>query len=206
MDMAISATVEYQRQKNRESYHRLKTVPDREFGVYLTPEQVKANQKRWYQENKAKATAKAKEWAEKNADRVKELNRKQEAKPETKTKRRQWERDNPEKMTAKHRRWRHNHPAKAKLVGYRRRQLQKDAPGTFTDDELRARIDFYGHRCYLCGCNWDALPSKDQTIDHIIPLSKGGTNWPANLAPACRSCNSKKGGNQYTKAASMGGS
>jgi 5-methylcytosine-specific restriction endonuclease McrA len=27
----------------------------------------------------------------------------------------------------------------------------------------------------------------------VIPLSVGGTNWPANLRPACRSCNSAKG-------------
>jgi hypothetical protein len=31
------------------------------------------------------------------------------------------------------------------------------------------------------------------TTDHVIPRAYGGTNDPANLAPACRSCNSRKG-------------
>jgi 5-methylcytosine-specific restriction endonuclease McrA len=31
------------------------------------------------------------------------------------------------------------------------------------------------------------------TIDHIVPLSRGGTHERANLAPACWSCNCSKG-------------
>jgi len=30
------------------------------------------------------------------------------------------------------------------------------------------------------------------TIDHVVPLSKGGTNYIWNLQPLCRSCNSKR--------------
>lgn len=32
------------------------------------------------------------------------------------------------------------------------------------------------------------------TIDHVVPLVRGGTNYEGNLAPACKSCNSRKGG------------
>jgi 5-methylcytosine-specific restriction endonuclease McrA len=31
------------------------------------------------------------------------------------------------------------------------------------------------------------------TVDHVIPLSRGGTNFEGNLVPACRRCNSSKG-------------
>ena len=39
--------------------------------------------------------------------------------------------------------------------------------------------------CVYCGREADS-------IDHILCINEGGTNDWANLAPACRSCNSSK--------------
>lgn len=53
---------------------------------------------------------------------------------------------------------------------------------------LRAEIfERDGHLCVYCGS------SEDLTCDHVIPLVRGGSNEHANLATACRSCNSSKG-------------
>ena len=41
--------------------------------------------------------------------------------------------------------------------------------------------------CWLCGA-----PGAD-TLDHVTPVSRGGTNDPANLRPAHRACNSERG-------------
>jgi 5-methylcytosine-specific restriction endonuclease McrA len=42
----------------------------------------------------------------------------------------------------------------------------------------------------VCGyCHGPAVPAE---IDHIIPLSRGGTNDPRNLTVACRACNTAK--------------
>ncbi|MDB4875733.1 MAG: hypothetical protein JWM41_2179 [Gemmatimonadetes bacterium] len=30
-------------------------------------------------------------------------------------------------------------------------------------------------------------------MDHVIPISRGGSHTRENVVPACRSCNSKKG-------------
>jgi 5-methylcytosine-specific restriction endonuclease McrA len=34
---------------------------------------------------------------------------------------------------------------------------------------------------------------NDPTVDHVVPVSRGGTASMENLVVACRSCNSRKG-------------
>ncbi len=51
---------------------------------------------------------------------------------------------------------------------------------------LKEKFNKLGNKCVICG-------SKNITIDHIIPISKGGTNNIDNLQPLCKSCNSSKG-------------
>ena len=43
----------------------------------------------------------------------------------------------------------------------------------------------YGGACIYCGAPAD-------TIDHLDPVSRGGRTTPGNVAPACKSCNSRK--------------
>ncbi|WP_022853858.1 HNH endonuclease [Thermodesulfatator atlanticus] len=43
--------------------------------------------------------------------------------------------------------------------------------------------------CYYCGRKFK--PSE-LTMDHLIPLSKGGKSVRENLVPACKECNNKK--------------
>ena len=43
-----------------------------------------------------------------------------------------------------------------------------------------------GGKCQYCGT------SKDLTLDHLIPRSKGGKSTWTNLVTACKKCNSRK--------------
>ena len=64
-------------------------------------------------------------------------------------------------------------------------QAEDAALGDVTAEQLQARIDYYGGRCWMCRAPWTC-------IDHVKPLSAGGCNWPANLRPACTPCNARK--------------
>jgi 5-methylcytosine-specific restriction endonuclease McrA len=50
---------------------------------------------------------------------------------------------------------------------------------------LAAKWRYWGNSCWMCG-------GSATTIDHVKPLSKGGSHLLANLRPACKPCNSSK--------------
>jgi len=43
--------------------------------------------------------------------------------------------------------------------------------------------------CFYCGRKYRAI---ELTMDHIIPLARGGKSIHANIVPACKDCNNKK--------------
>ena len=62
-------------------------------------------------------------------------------------------------------------------------------PSTREWRELRDRVlSVHGEECFYC-----QTEGVDLEIDHIHPVSRGGSNHYRNLVPACKSCNSSKG-------------
>ncbi len=49
-------------------------------------------------------------------------------------------------------------------------------------------------KCFYCGCE---LNDSNRTIDHFIPLCRGGANIKENLVASCFGCNNKKGTKTY---------
>lgn len=45
-----------------------------------------------------------------------------------------------------------------------------------------------GH-CHWCG---GTFPAEELTMDHIVPISRGGRATRNNVVPACKECNNKK--------------
>ncbi len=43
--------------------------------------------------------------------------------------------------------------------------------------------------CYYCG---KKITVKELTMDHLVPLSRGGRSNKGNIVPACKDCNTKK--------------
>ena len=87
---------------------------------------------------------------------------------------------------AKTRRWRTLNPAAYKACVHRRRARMKAAGIAFTGQEWLDLCARYGNRCLRCGKVVKLTP------DHVIPISKGGTNAIDNIQPLCQPCNSGK--------------
>lgn len=49
-----------------------------------------------------------------------------------------------------------------------------------------------GFLCAYCGRNLVNVPAAQRAIDHVVPISAGGTNDAANLCLSCKACNDRK--------------
>jgi len=49
------------------------------------------------------------------------------------------------------------------------------------------------HRCLACGDDLRERRAYDVTLDHVVPVSRGGRNDPSNLYTCCRGCNVRRG-------------
>lgn len=56
--------------------------------------------------------------------------------------------------------------------------------------QRRTLVSRDGTLCALCG---EQMPSNDMTVDHIVPLSKGGADTITNMQLAHSRCNMAKG-------------
>jgi len=44
-------------------------------------------------------------------------------------------------------------------------------------------------KCHYCS---GQFPAKELTLDHLVPLARGGRSSKGNCVPACKECNNKK--------------
>lgn len=85
------------------------------------------------------------------------------------------------------RRWAAAHRDLVAQYTRKHRMLRNGAAGFFTLAEFRSLCARYGNRCLACGAT-----DRNLTADHVVPLTRGGSNHLANIQPLCQSCNSRK--------------
>ena len=146
--------------------------------------------KSYYQENKQKAIEYAKSQNEANPEKYR-------------ARMKSWREANYEKYIAGIKKWNQNNPEKVKenaRSGDRRRRaiLNNSLHEKYSDQEVLKR---YGIKCHICkqAIDLDAPRSthvkgweKGLHIDHVIPISKGGSDTLDNVRPAHGLCNIKK--------------
>ena len=77
------------------------------------------------------------------------------------------------------------HPEYYRAAAKLRRARMAGVECTFTLVEAGELFDEYVGLCAYC-------QESATTLDHVVPISKGGAHSKANLVPACKSCNSSK--------------
>lgn len=76
-----------------------------------------------------------------------------------------------------------------RLVAYHnKRAADLGLPATLTVDDWNTVLAMFGNYCAYCRGNGPLV------LEHVVPLRLGGGTVAENVLPACRSCNSAKGG------------
>jgi len=97
-----------------------------------------------------------------------------------------YQKRNKDKVKERLQKWRKANPEKTLL----QKRRYKNAEGFFTADDILTLMVKQKGCCVLCSREFSETLKKE--IDHIIPISKDGSNWPSNLQLLCRNCNAKK--------------
>jgi hypothetical protein len=112
-----------------------------------------------------------------------------------------WNKVNVKRCRAKKRAWDKAHPEKLRAMWtvkrHKRRARKFGAGGTFSAQQFIDLCNFCGNCCLCCHRSAQELSSLGLMLvpDHVLPLSKGGSNDISNIQPLCHGlegCNGKK--------------
>lgn len=93
----------------------------------------------------------------------------------------------PEKLKAAKSKWKSSNKDAVNASTHKRRSLLKESAENYTAEEWQNLCKDYEYACLACGCSDLCL-----TVDHVVPISKFGSNSIDNIQPLCQPCNSRK--------------
>ncbi len=153
-------------------------------------EKIAARMAEYRKENAEKIAAGQAEHYRKNAERIAARHAEHYRKNVEKIAARMAEyyRENTERIAVRQAEYNKKNPEKITAKAQRRlTKVQETCDGTVTEEFIRLSI--LGAPC----CIYCLASGVKLTLDHFIPLSKGGIHTASNCVPACKHCNSSKG-------------
>lgn len=133
--------------------------------------------KRYREEHRAEATERMRRWRETNPEKAREIARKSYI-------------DNKESVSERSKTFYSSRVGYSAWKRARRVERIKDNGGTFTMQELKDLFDLFGNQCINPDCEGT---DERLSVDHVIPIARGGQNNIENIQPLCLTCNLRKG-------------
>ena len=101
----------------------------------------------------------------------------------------EWYLKNKERANANDRKWTKDNPDKKKEIKMRRKARLKKTEGYAEPFPKQKAIREQGNACFYCR---KSLGKKNNHVDHMTPITRGGTNHADNKCVCCHSCNARK--------------
>ena len=139
-------------------------------------EKIKERSKKYYEEHKKEHKEWQKQWNKEHEEELKEY-------------RKQYREEHKEEILEYYKQYRRNNPHIEINKSVKRRQLEENQGSGINKEQWYEMMDFFDWKCAYSG---EVLSKDTRSIDHIIPLSKGGEHEICNCVPATRILNSCK--------------
>lgn len=150
-------------------------------------DEIKERVRAYHLANREKLLKRKKELRNPEKDKEYRLSHREEGNRRAREWQAKYRAQNPEEHRAKQREWRRNNPETYVAKNHRYQTNKTQAGGSYTKEEWLSLIEKFGNKCLCCRRSDVKL-----TVDHVVPVSRGGTSNIDNLQPLCKPCNIRK--------------